>query len=171
MDPRLVADQTTENRDRRTDYPSSGLGHPYSGHRMRFLFTMSEIRGRRRTTEDRYPRRRHLGLPYAGRAARRVQAKLIKMHRKDFRQAANNKRRRPCPHEGSSVLGPPIVRSPNRGTRRNRTGDLVLIRPRACQRPPWPMVELDGIEPTTSCLQSTRSPKLSYSPGTAISDP
>ena len=43
-----------------------------------------------------------------------------------------------------------------RGVLANRTADLFDFPD--TPKPPGPMVEPDGIEPTTSCLQSTRSP-------------
>ena len=49
-DPRLVAYQTTENRDRGQLNLSSDFRRPASDNRMRFLFTMSDIGGR--TTDD-----------------------------------------------------------------------------------------------------------------------
>ena len=53
------------------------------------------------------------------------------------------------------------------GARRDRTDDLMLAKHALSQLSYGPidrneLVEPDGIEPTTSCLQSTRSRQLSY---------
>ena len=86
--------------------------------RMRFLFTMSEIEGRKE--------RRRTGILFAGQSAFVTSSACAlnetdKSHRKGF---------------GSASI---------RSTRRRDLAAQTLVEP-------------DGIEPTTSCLQSTRSP-------------
>ncbi len=61
----------------------------------------------------------------------------------------SNTRRPPHKEQGMRV-------SCTRGVLANRTADLFDCPD--TPKPPGPMVEPDGIEPTTSCLQSTRSP-------------
>ena len=119
----LTRTQGSANRDR--SYPFSVLCHPSSGNRMRFLFTMSEIR--RQRTEDR------------GRMKSKADRSVFLDARKRMRRV-------------SSETDESHRKEPNRG-RRARTLS-VLRRLVSVVR----LVEPDGIEPTTSCLQSTRSP-------------
>jgi hypothetical protein len=112
--------------------PSSDFRHPASDNRMRFLFTMSDIGGGGTDDRGHQSSRRPSRLPSARALSRPDETDLL--HRKGLEPEDANPRRRGHP---ISVVRPP---PPEDGTPSPR------------------LVELDGIEPTTSCLQSTRSP-------------
>jgi hypothetical protein len=101
--------------------PSSDFRRPTSGNRMRFLFTMSEIEGRRTDDGERIRSRRPSGL-LLRQSAHALDETDQNCIRKDVRAGGH---------------APSVLRRP-----------APVVR----------LVEPDGIEPTTSCLQSTRSP-------------
>jgi hypothetical protein len=110
---------------------SSVLRHPYSGYRMRFLFTMSDIGGQR--TDD--------GGRIVPSSASRPSLRPSVLALGETDKLASEGSDERCSAAEEVPRGLPI--SPS-----------VLRHPFPVVR----MVEPDGIEPTTSCLQSTRSP-------------
>ena len=105
---------------------SSDFRHPASDNRMRFLFTMSDIGGRKTDDGEQTRPRRPSGLRQRRpeRVITRAKAKLIKLHRKDGSS--------PRGANPEDVAHPPsVVRSPsseNGGARRDRTDDLMLAK-------------------------------------------
>ena len=128
--------------------------------RMRFLFTMSEIEGRK---ERRRIRSSSPAIRPSSRQALARSTKLINRIGKD-RKRFNllDTSSRPC--------GPDLG-----GARRDRTDDLMLAKHALSQLSYGPVsrpagarrlvVGLGGLEPPTSRLSSARSNQLSYKPG------
>ena len=129
MDPRLVAYQTTETREQMTEaFRRLIICRPSSDNRMRFLFTMSEIEGRKA--------RRRMDILFAGRSAfvtpsARAPNETDKMHRKVGSAPT------PAVDPSASSLG---------GARRDRTDDLMLAKHALSQLSYGPVSRLAGAQ-------------------------
>ena len=185
--PRLVASRRTENRDRRTDHLSSVLRHPYSGYRMRFLFTMSDKRrteiGRRRTDRplsalsaflharalwrsgetDKLHRKDRTKTPSGARAPS-VLRHPVSVIRTWWSQTGSNRRPHACKARALPTELWPRPAQPARSQKPEVGSQKTHFRfPISVFRVPA-LVGLGGLEPPTSRLSSARSNQLSYKP-------